>query len=219
MKITKFGHCCLLIEEGGLRIVTDPGTFTTEQDGLTNIDVILISHEHADHFHVESVKKMVVNNPQAKIITNKPVAALIAEAGVKAEVIVVEHGEKHVEKGVSFDAFGKAHAPIYGNMPSVENTGYFIGPRLYYPADAFYNPKANDGREIEILALPVGGPWMKTSEAIDYALAVAPKTIFPVHDGLYLNPKMGMMMVERFITSLAPGIAIVTLDIGKETEF
>ncbi|MBI2052837.1 MAG: MBL fold metallo-hydrolase, partial [Candidatus Ryanbacteria bacterium] len=29
MKITKFGHCCLLIKENGVRILTDPGTYST----------------------------------------------------------------------------------------------------------------------------------------------------------------------------------------------
>ncbi len=29
MKIKKIGHCCLIIETKGVRIMTDPGTFTT----------------------------------------------------------------------------------------------------------------------------------------------------------------------------------------------
>lgn len=52
MKITKFGHCCLLIEENGVRILTDPGTYSTQQSEVKNIDFVLITHEHADHFQL-----------------------------------------------------------------------------------------------------------------------------------------------------------------------
>ena len=40
MKITKFGHCCLLIEENGVRILTDPGTYSTQQSEVKYIDFV-----------------------------------------------------------------------------------------------------------------------------------------------------------------------------------
>jgi len=30
MKITKLGHCCLLIETKGKRVLTDPGSYTVK---------------------------------------------------------------------------------------------------------------------------------------------------------------------------------------------
>jgi L-ascorbate metabolism protein UlaG (beta-lactamase superfamily) len=33
MKIKKIGHCCLVIETNGKRIMTDPGSFTIEEQG------------------------------------------------------------------------------------------------------------------------------------------------------------------------------------------
>lgn len=60
----------------------------------------------------------------------------------------------------------------------MENTGYFIDEKLFYPGDAFTDP----GRPIDVLALPVAGPWVKISESVDYALALKPRTVFPVHD-------------------------------------
>ena len=61
MKIKKLGHCCLVIETNGKRIMTDPGSFTDKQTEEQNIDLILITHEHSDHFHIESLKKVLIN--------------------------------------------------------------------------------------------------------------------------------------------------------------
>jgi len=62
----------------------------------------------------------------------------------------------------------------------MQNTGFMIDKDLFYPGDALFNPE----RTVSVLALPVAGPWIKISEAIDYALAVKPKVCFPVHDGM-----------------------------------
>ncbi|KKU76691.1 MAG: hypothetical protein UY03_C0028G0012 [Parcubacteria group bacterium GW2011_GWA2_47_64] len=150
MNITKLGHCCMVIEEAGVRIMTDPGAYSTLQDEARNIDYIFITHEHQDHFHLESLKVVLKNNPKAKIVTNRGV----------------------------------------GKLGQVQNTGYFIANRFFYPGDAFYNP----GKPVEILALPVAGPWLKISEVIDYAKLLKPKICFPVHDGMlkYLGPTRGV---------------------------
>ncbi|MFH1161829.1 MAG: MBL fold metallo-hydrolase [Candidatus Jorgensenbacteria bacterium] len=177
MTLTKFGHCCMLIEEQGLRILTDPGNYTTAQNEVKNIDVVLITHEHADHLHIESLKEVLANNPQAKVITNRGVGAILDKEGIP--YTVVDDGKRTTEKGVLIEGLGKDHAEIYKTWKTVENTSYFIGPRLFYPGDAFYNPH----RAVEILALPVAGPWCKISECVDYGLLVKPKKCFPVHDG------------------------------------
>ncbi len=194
MTITKLGHCCLLIKEGALTILTDPGTYSTAQDGLTGIDVILITHEHADHFHVESLKKVLVNNPSAKIYTVKGVAVLLDKEGISYELL--EHGQSVTENGVTIEGFGQLHADMYPGWPRVDNCGYMIAGRLFYPGDAFTNPN----RPVEFLALPVAGPWMKLSEAIDYAKDLKPKMAFPVHDGILKTPGMVHRLPAKFLS-------------------
>ena len=93
MQITKFGHCCLLIEEKGVRILTDPGVYSTSQNEVKNIDLVIITHEHPDHFHLDSLKIVTQNNPAAKIITNKGVGALLDKEGISHEV--VEDGQNY----------------------------------------------------------------------------------------------------------------------------
>jgi L-ascorbate metabolism protein UlaG (beta-lactamase superfamily) len=211
MKITKFGHCCLLIEEQGVRILTDPGTFTTQQDSLTNIDFVLITHEHADHFHVPSVKAILQNNPQAQIITNAAVGALLTKEGIAFKV--VGHGQSADVNGVTIEGYGQKHALIHSSLVPVENTGYFVGSRFFYPGDAFTNP----GKPVEILALPVAGPWMRIAEAIDYALALKPKICFPVHEAILKAPGMTHVVPGKILEP--QGITYKVLEIDQETEF
>jgi L-ascorbate metabolism protein UlaG (beta-lactamase superfamily) len=208
MRITKLGHCCLLIEEAGLRILTDPGSYTREaQEKLENIDVVLITHEHGDHFHLESLKKILLNNPKAEVITNRGVGAFLRAEGISFNSL--EHDEKHAVKEVLFEGYGSDHAPIYPGVPEVINTGYFIHNTLFYPGDALFNP----GREIPVLALPVAGPWIKISEAIDYAKLLAPKRCFPVHDGM-ITPPGGFNKWPK--TFLEPaGIEFLELALGE----
>lgn len=211
MKITKYGHCCLLVEEKGLRILTDPGNYSTIPNTLENIDVVLITHEHADHFHLESLKILLAHNPKIQIITNRGVGALLHVE--KIAHTLLEHGQAQDIDGVSFEGHGEKHALIYQGWKEVINTGYFIGSRLFYPGDAFYNPM----KQVEILALPVAGPWMKISEAIDYTKAIKPKVCFPVHDGNIKSP----MTLYRVITSTldVQKIDFLPLVEGKEDNF
>ena len=178
MRITKFGQCCLLIEEKGLRIITDPGNYSVAQNEVENVDIILITHEHQDHFHVDSIKKIIARNPKVKIISNSAVGALLAKENIP--FTLVADGDESTEKGVLIEGMGRDHAIIWGDFGKCENTGYMVANKLFYPGDSFYNPK----RSVDTLALPVAGPWMKISEAIDYLLAVKPKKAFPVHDGM-----------------------------------
>ena len=79
-KITFIGHSTLLIEINGLKILTDPilGKYpryliffrrkikpgrTLEQLLEKNIDAILLSHSHIDHYHVPTLRKFPKDTP------------------------------------------------------------------------------------------------------------------------------------------------------------
>lgn len=209
MKITKFGHCCLLIEEKGVRIITDPGCYSTGQNALQNIDIILITHEHQDHLHIPSLKICLHNNPQAQVFTNKGVGKLLDGENIAYQLL--EDGQHINVKGILLEGLGHAHAPVYKTIPCI-NTGYFISNRFFYPGDALYHPH----KSVEILALPVAGSWLKLSEAIDYALALKPKVAIPVHESILKQPGT----VHRIPpTILEPqGIKFLILEEGKEME-
>lgn len=201
-----------MIEEGGLKILTDPGVWTVEEQSReTGIDLILITHEHPDHLHTDSLKRILENSPGAKVITNSGVGKILQSQSIGFELL--EDGHKIELGGIKFSGHGKEHAEIYKDFGLVQNTGFFIGERLFYPGDSFFNP----GLPVEILALPIEGPWMAIREALDYALKIRPRTAFPVHDGMLksfaINHKLaGEILPEQ-------GIDFHALNAGDQAEF
>ncbi len=210
MKITKLGHCCLIIEINGIRFLTDPGNYTDSQNTITGIDAVVISHEHTDHLHVESLKIVLKNNPQAVVICNLSVGKILDKEIISYHKI--GDGEKILLKGIEISGHGTKHQVIYKDYEQVENTGYLFQNQLFYPGDSFLNPKV----PIDILAFPVTAPWCKISEAIEYVLEIRPRVAFPVHDG---------NLVRHGITNRLPGIKLpeegiefIALELGKECE-
>lgn len=180
---------------------------------MTGIDVVLITHEHTDHLHIESLRAVLANNPRAQVITNSAVGKLLTEAGIAYTVL--EGRDATDVRGVRIEAFDAKHEEIFGEMGQVQNTGYFIADTLFCPGDAFCEP----GREVDILALPVAGPWCRVRDAVRYALAVRPKRAFPVHDGMLQPDRIGSAHAAPAKVLAEQGIEFVAMRDGEQKDF
>lgn len=160
------------------RIMTDPGVFTAGLDEVWDLDLILITHQHPDHCDVASLKTVLGNSPQARVVTNRGVGALLDDEAISYET--VEEGQRTTVRGVAIEAIGNEHAFTYAGAPRVQNTGYRIGGRLFHPGDALTVPP----EPVEVLALPLGAPWATIGQSLEYALALMPKVAIPIHDGM-----------------------------------
>lgn len=215
MKVTKFDHSCLLVEDDGTKVLTDLGSWNKELPSISGLDAVLITHEHQDHFDLEKLKVLLASNPQAVVITHDAVGAKLQEAGLPYTAIAPN--ESVTVKGIAIESYGTDHAIIYGDKSPCRNTGYLIGGRLFMPGDALHDVPP---KPVEILALPTGGPWMKMSEAVDYAKTIKPKIVFPIHDAMYTaDYRQGG--VPRWIGGfLEPdGITFVNMMPGDSKEF
>ena len=200
----------MIIEEAGLRVMTDPGIYSTEQNNAKNIDVVLITHEHGDHLHMESLKTVLANNPKAKVITNNAVGKILAKENISFEIL--EHGQSKQVGNLTLEGHGEKHAEIFEEYGQVQNTGFFIGGKLFYPGDALYNP----GKAVEVLAFPTAGSWANIKQSIDYVFEIAPKKCFPVHDGAFKTTKS---MYSTYNTLIPPkGIRLILPEHGSEFE-
>lgn len=210
MKITKFGHSCLLVEEGGARILIDPGIWSTIPDNLNRLDAILITHEHPDHLGIEHLQKILPSNQKAIIYTNEGVGKKLSEANIVYQLL--QDGEAGTVAGVTIEGFGKDHGIIYHELPHWDNTGYLIAGKLFHPGDALFIPP----KPVEVLALPVCAPWSKIMEVIDYAKAVKPTLVFPIHDAMLKITTGFHKWPETFLTPA--GIEWQIIEEGKSIE-
>jgi L-ascorbate metabolism protein UlaG (beta-lactamase superfamily) len=175
MRVTKQEHACLVVEESGKTLVVDPGLFTTALVGLTNVVAIVITHEHADHWTDDQLNHILERSPDARIFA--PVGVVAAAAGF--DITVVNGGDTQEVAPFTLRFFGEKHAVIHSSIPVVDNVGVLINDALYYPGDSFTVP---EGVDVDTLAVPVGAPWMKIGEAIDYVLEVKPRRSFATHE-------------------------------------
>jgi L-ascorbate metabolism protein UlaG (beta-lactamase superfamily) len=213
MNIKKLGHCCLLITHKNKTFITDPGAWTTYPETLSGIDYVIITHEHADHFHVPALLVIVEQNPNVKIVCNKSVGKLVNDAGF--EFIELSDGMNIDLESISLEGFGTRHGEIWNEIGQVENTGFFLDNKLFYPGDNFTNPN----KQIDILAAPVYGPWMTVRTAIEYILLLKPKKVFPVHDAMITQGRGGRIYTLIPEICGPEGIEYVDMKEGDEKEF
>ena len=54
----------LLVEMADRRILVDPGNFSSGFENLTDLDAILVTHNHPDHFDPEPAARLIRANPR-----------------------------------------------------------------------------------------------------------------------------------------------------------
>ena len=192
MRITHLGHACLLVETGGARLLVDPGVFSTGFEDLTDLDAVLVTHQHPDHVDAERLAPLLARNPGAAVHAELQTAANLSGAGLSAQVLrpgaVVELGPVRVE------AVGGQHAVIHDDLPGVGNVGLLVRsegePTLLHPGDSY----ASAPEGVDVLAVPLNAPWAALKETVDFVRRVAPPVAFPVHDGLLTPPGRGLYL-------------------------
>lgn len=175
MRVTKHEHAALVIESSGATLVVDPGSWTNPLDDLHDVVGIVITHEHADHWSSAHLDRILADAGPLPILAPAGVAA--AASGY--DITVVSPGERVDLAPFTLEFFGGTHAVIHQSIPVVDNVGVLVDDRFYYGGDSYAVP---EGRDIALLAAPLGAPWLKVSEAMDYVVAVAPRKAFGTHD-------------------------------------
>jgi L-ascorbate metabolism protein UlaG (beta-lactamase superfamily) len=174
MKIQKFLHSCLSVELNGQRIIIDPGGWSSPTTEIGAADIILITHEHQDHFSVQKVKELLALR-QATIIANESITKLLADEGVIA--LTIEDGQTMTMGEFTIEAITAPHGDL--PVPKPHNNGYLINKTLFTPGDSFTFTLTETPRAI---ALPIAAPWGTTTRAVELGLALKPMHIIPVHE-------------------------------------
>jgi L-ascorbate metabolism protein UlaG (beta-lactamase superfamily) len=211
MRLTKFGHSCLLVEEGGDRVLLDPGTFSDGFERLEGLTAICVTHQHADHLDTGRVRQVLDRNPGVRVVSDEGGAGALGEAG--ADVEVVHDGDELTLGRLGLRVAGRDHATIHPDLPVVPNVGYLVGGRLFHPGDSLTEP----GEPVEVLAVPAGAPWLLLADAVDYLRRVGPRVAVPVHEKVL--SEVGIKSHYARLEQLGgEGTSFKVLDDGKPVE-
>ena len=167
--ITAIKHASLRIQYDGLEIQVDPvAEFApaTDYSKFPKADVILVTHEHFDHFDRDTIATLRKDSTE----------------------IVANPGESHaLAKGIALDA-----VPAYNTTPGHtqfhpkgRDNGYVLtidGLRIYIAGDTEDIPEMAKLKDIDVAFLPCNQPYTMTPEQVAKAArTIKPKVLFPYH--------------------------------------
>ncbi|MDB5178382.1 MAG: hypothetical protein JWN01_325 [Patescibacteria group bacterium] len=174
MRITKYVHSCLLVENAQRVALFDPGHYSWESGlfkvgALKRLDDIIISHEHGDHMHIPFLRALVEKFPDARLTVTPPAARKLIAAGFK---------NVRSESSAGIELFANPHEPVAPIGTVAENNGAHYLGRFTHPGDSYALAECKD-----ILALPITAPaWGTLAKAAELGQRLRPKYVIPIHD-------------------------------------
>ena len=168
MKLFLHGQSAVAVEAPQGRIVIDPGPLS-DLSCLDNAGAVLLTHAHGDHLDVDAV-----------CASGLPVWGTQEAIDALSSGTIVHAGEAFTVLGLEIHAVGGLHEEIHPNIPRPENLGYFFNGVLH-PGDQWV---ASEGRTVDVLLLPIAGPWVRGADAADYAMRIGARLTAPIHDAV-----------------------------------
>jgi L-ascorbate metabolism protein UlaG (beta-lactamase superfamily) len=237
-RLTYVGHATALIEEADVRILTDPllrrrvahlwrRVPVPRLEDLADVDAVLISHAHADHLDLPSLRKLRHNGP---VVAPRGCARILVQAGV-GQVIELTAGDRWALGTVAVEAVparhdGRRH-PFARRMPAL---GFLLdGPsRIYFAGDTdlFDGMEMLAGR-VDVALLPISG-WgprlprghLDPPAAARAAAIIRPAIAIPIHWGTMqsVGARSDEHRARAFaaaVAALAPSIEVHVLAPGE----
>ena len=142
-------------------------------------DLILITHEHHDHFSKEDIEK--IRRRDTQVVVTPTVAQ-----GLNGAVREVHPGDRVELEGVTVEVLPAYNIEKRFHPRSAGHVGYVIavdGLRIYHAGDTDAIPEMRDLAP-DIALLPVSGTYvMNPDEALEAIRLLQPKLVVPMHYG------------------------------------
>jgi len=199
-RVTWIGHSTVLIELGGLRLLTDPllrsRVFHLRRQGPSpprpeSIDAVLISHLHYDHLDLPSLR---VLEPRPRLVCPKGAGALLAKAGF-ADLYELAPGESVALGDVRVEATPAEHGGTRRpGGPVVQPLGFVVraDARVYFAGDTDLFDEMAELGPVDLALLPVAGYSPKlgpghldAARAAQAAALLRARLAVPIHWGTF----------------------------------
>jgi L-ascorbate metabolism protein UlaG (beta-lactamase superfamily) len=173
------GHASFRLD-GPPTIYIDPTSLGSEQP---QADVILISHEHDDHYSPSTLKQ--ISGPETVIVTSQRVAARLEKVdGIEGQVWALQPGERTTVGEVGIETVPAYNVNKSYHPKSAGNLGFIVtwrGERLYFAGDTDRIPEMAEV-QCDVALLPIGGTYtMGVEQAAQAAADIGPRVAVPMH--------------------------------------
>ena len=199
ISIRWLGHSSFIIDYTK-KIYLDPFKIQVQKN---DADIVLISHEHFDHFSPEELKKVM--NDETSVILTPDCLSKMSRFIKEGKTYTVRPGnkikigEKMVMEAVPAYNITKFRAPGLPYHPKQnEWVGYVItfdNIKVYFAGDTDFVPEIRD-LKVDIAIVPVSGTYVMTAdEAAEFVNSTKPRYAIPMHYGDVVGTNAD---VERF---------------------
>lgn len=181
--ITFIKHSSLIFQYNGLFIYNDPIMDYFDYNLLPKADIILITHQHSDHFDIRAVEAL--KKTTTKIISNRAVNDIMREGIALSNGEMVELSEIIKVKAVAAYNTTEGRDKFH---PKNRDNGYVLyidKAKIYIAGDTEFIDEMTELRNtIDIAFIPVNQPYTMTIEqATKAAVSINPKILYPYHYG------------------------------------
>ena len=184
VKVHPIHHASLILETPVGVIYVDPVGDAAEYEGKPAADLILVTHEHGDHFNADTLAALGASG--APMITNPAVHGKLPEA-MQAKASHIANGESSEFNGMKIDAI-----PAYNTTagkekfhPQGRDNGYVLSMgdfRIYISGDTEDVPEMRALKDIDLAFVCMNLPFtMPAAAAADAVNEFAPKNVYPYH--------------------------------------
>jgi len=148
-------------------------------------DIILISHEHFDHFSLGDI--MLISSKDTVIVTSREASKQLQAAKlICKEIKSLTAGESSEIGGTKISAVASYNTNKQFHTRDSGKLGFIVsvdGVKIYHAGDTDIIPEMKNFT-CDIALLPVSGTYVMTAdEAANAALAIRPKIAIPMHYG------------------------------------
>ncbi len=175
-------HASFLIEDEKM-IYIDPFGIPDElAKTLPKADIILITHDHTDHFSPEDMKKII--KASTSVVSIK---AVVDELPEEAKIShVVAPGDTLTVQGIAIETVPAYNIEKEFHPRDKGYVGFLVhldGRTIYHAGDTDLIPEMKS-LKVDIALLPAGGKFtMDETEAAEAADLIKPKIAIPMHWG------------------------------------
>ncbi|MBO4892060.1 MAG: MBL fold metallo-hydrolase [Prevotella sp.] len=177
-------HASIEINYNGTEIQIDPVGFgvqpTTDYNQFPKANIILITHEHKDHFDREAIT--CVRTPATSIYSNTAVYNMFRNSiPLKNGDSIVYAPDIKIEAVPAYN-YTEGHTQFH---PKGRDNGYILtldGLRIYIAGDTEDIPELEAIKDIDVAFLPCNQPYtMTVDQLVKAAKTIKPKVLFPYH--------------------------------------